>query len=197
MRAHPFWQLPTPAVEDTTIGNSRDNHNNHAAARSLFKPTLLHECASVTLCTANLCDSTSISLPLLCRVSICSSFCRWDYRAAGVRVQLMLLMTVQDDCNEAVDRDIALHLVFSNIFPYLQIVTIKQVHLHQRREDAVSPPISKEELQRCGIIHSRRANMSHISSLAATSTTRKHGFTRSSRLKPASRCGKRRTLAFV
>jgi len=44
MRAHPFWQLPILAVEDTTI--------------------------------ANLCDSTSISLPLLCRVSICFSFCR-------------------------------------------------------------------------------------------------------------------------
>ncbi len=111
-------------------------------------------------------------------------------------VYLILLVTVQDDCNEAVDKDIAQHLVCSNFFPLGQTVTIKQVHLHQRREDAVSPPISKEELQRCGSIRSRQAIMPNISSPAATSTTRKHGFTPGSRPKPASRCGKRRLQAF-
>jgi DNA replication licensing factor MCM6 len=39
---------------------------------------------------------------------------------------------MQDDCNEAVDKDIAQHLV----------------RLHQRKQEAVTPPISKEMLQR-------------------------------------------------
>jgi DNA replication licensing factor MCM6 len=42
------------------------------------------------------------------------------------------LTTMQDDCNEAVDKDIAQHLV----------------RLHQRKQEAVTPPISKEMLQR-------------------------------------------------
>jgi DNA replicative helicase MCM subunit Mcm2 (Cdc46/Mcm family) len=43
-----------------------------------------------------------------------------------------LFFILQDDCNEAVDKDIAQHLV----------------RLHQRKQEAVTPPISKEELQR-------------------------------------------------
>lgn len=46
-----------------------------------------------------------------------------------------LFFILQDDCNEAVDKDIAQHLV----------------RLHQRKQEAVTPPISKEELQRCAI----------------------------------------------
>ncbi len=56
--------------------------------------------------------------------------------------------TLQDDCNEAVDKDIAQHLVRSSVIFDWRSVTIEQVHLHQRKEDAVTPPISKEQLQR-------------------------------------------------